>query len=222
VTITHMGGRNSRKRMQMSYLDYIESFGWEELWKVHDVLLCFEVEQLYQKILTTGKYPIYKQSKDIEFLKVPLKGGLEVRVIVHRTGTINCHLKCTQHPIEVTPEGLTYVSAMLGKVCLLLEQAAESSSFVYKQSVVPNVPSWVVNQWHFGKDGKKEISGKSYNTTYRDWTGALVRIYLKKHGKKFKARKEVIEQPRKPLPDAFSEKIESNETKQTKSTKEES
>ena len=210
MTITHMGGRHSRKRMQMSYLSYIESFGWEEIWRVHDVSLCFEVAGLYEKMLTKGLPPI-RGNKDLRFLDVDLLERLHLSVFLHDTGSVTCYLRCSRHPIEVTPEGLVDLAAILGKVGMLLEEAGESSSFVYKHSVVPDVSSWIVTQWHFGKDGKKEISGKSYNVTFRNWSGALVRIYLKKHGDKYRARKEVIEQPRKPLPDAFSEKIVSVE-----------
>ena len=205
-----MGGRHSRKRMQISYLSYIESFGWEEIWRVHDVSLCFKVDGLYEKMLAKAT-PVIEQSEDIKFLNVDLHGKLYLIVFLHHTGSVTCYLKCSRHPIEVTPEGLVNLAAILGKVGSLLEEAAESSSFLYKRSVVPDVSSWVVTQWHFGKDGKKEISGKSYHVTFRNWLGALVRIYLKKHGDKFRARKEIIEQPRKSLPDAFSEKIVSDE-----------
>jgi hypothetical protein len=206
VTINHMGGRHSLKVMQLSYLSYVESFGWEEIWRVHDVCLCFRVEGLYGKMWVKG-LPINKQSKDIKFLDVCLQEHLYLTVILHRTGSVTCYVKCSQHPIEVTPEGLSDFTSILGKVSFLLEEAAESSSFVFKHSVVPDVSSWIVTQWHFGRDGKKEISGKSYHVTYRNWSGALIRVYLKKTGDKFRARKEVVEQPRKPLPTAFAERI---------------
>jgi hypothetical protein len=196
--------------MQMSYLSYIESFGWEEIWRVHDLSLCFEVAGLYEKMLTKG-LPTIRGNKDMRFLDVGLQEKLHLSVFLHVTGLVTCYVKCSRHPIEVTPEGLVNLAAILGKVGSVLEEAAESSSFLYKRSVVPDVSSWVVTQWHFGKDGKKEISGKSYHVTFRNWLGALVRIYLKKHGDKFRVRKEVIEQPRKSLPDAFSEKIVSDE-----------
>ena len=210
MTINHMGGRNNRKQTQVSYLDYIESFGWEEIWRVHDISLYFGVVGLYKKILTNG-LPTIRGNKDIKFLDVNLQKRLNLSVFLHKTGSVTCYLRCSRHPIEVTPEGLVDLTAILGKVGSLLEDAAESSSFLYKRSVVPDVSSWIVTQWHFGRDGKKEISGKSYHITYRNWSGALVRVYLKKHGGKFRARKEIIEQPRKPLPEAFSEKMASDE-----------
>jgi hypothetical protein len=210
VTITHMGGRHNLKLMQLSYLSYIESFGWEEIWKVHDVCLCFRVDGLYAKMWAKGM-SVNRQSRDIKFLYVCLQGHLYLRVFLHRTGSVTCYVKCSQHPIEVTPEGLVDFTSVLSKVASLLEEAAESSSFVFKHSAVPDVSGWVVTQWHFGKDGKKEISGKSYHVTYRNWSGALVRVYLKRHGDKFRARKEVIEQPRKSLPEAFSERFAANE-----------
>ena len=218
VAITHMGGRHSRKRMQLSYLSYVESFGWEEIWRVHDVCLCFRVEGLYGKMFAKGMF-CYAQSKDIKFLDVCLQGHLYLKMFLHRTGSVTCYVKCSQHPIEVTPEGLVDLTSVLSKVASLLEEAAESSSFVFKRSVVPDVSGWVVMQWHFGVDGKKEISGYSYHTTYRNWSGALVRIYLKKMGDKFRARKEVIEQPRKRLPDAFAEKMLPDESPQSSDVK---
>jgi len=206
MTIIHMGGRKSLRQTELSYLSYIESFGWEEIWRVHDVCLCFRVEGFYAKMWVKGM-PINEQSKDIRFLDVEIPENLRVRVFLHRTGMVTCYVKCSLHPIEVTPEGLVDFTAILGKIAAILEASAESSSFMFKRSVVPNVSDWIVMQWHFGRDGKKEISGKSYHVTYRNWSGALIRVYLKKTGDKFRARKEVIEQPRKPLPNAFAEKI---------------
>jgi hypothetical protein len=218
VTIAHMGGRNNRKRMQISYLSYIESFGWDEIWRVHDICLCFRVDGLYAKMRDRGVL-VNRQSKDIRFLDVTTKGSLRLTVFLHRTGLVTCYVKCSQHPIEVTPEGLVDFTAVLAKIAAVLEESAESSSFMYKRSVVPNVSNWVVMQWHFGKDGKKEIAGKSFHVTYRTWSGALIRIYLKKTGDKFKARKEVIEQPRKLLPDAFTEKMLANDVSQSNDVK---
>jgi hypothetical protein len=151
--------------------------------------------------------PVNWQSKDIMFLEVVTPGNLRLTVVLHRTGSVSCYVKCSFHPIEVTPEGLVDFTSVLAKVAAILEESAESSSFMFKRSVVPSVSSWVVMQWHFGKDGKKEISGKSYHVTYRNWSGALIRVYLKKMGDKFRARKEVIEQPKKPLPTAFAENM---------------
>jgi hypothetical protein len=210
-----MGGRHNRKHMQLGYLNYIESFGWEEIWRVHDICLCFRVAGLYAKLWEKG-WPVNKQSKDIKFLAALLPQNIQLTVFLHRTGNVTCYVKCSQHPIEVTPEGLVDFTAILGKVAATLESSAESSSFMFKRSVVPNVSNWVVMQWHFGKDGKKEISGKSYHVTYRNWSGALIRVYLKKNGEKYRARKEVIEQPRKPLPSAFAEKIATDDLDELK------
>jgi hypothetical protein len=144
VTVTHMGGRHNLKVMQLSYLSYIESFGWEEIWRVHDVCLCFKVEGLYGKMWLKGT-PINKQSKDITFLDVETD-KLRITVFLHRTGMVTCYVKCSLHPIEVTPEGLVDFTAVLGKVAAILEASAESSSFVFKRSVVPNVSNWIVMQ----------------------------------------------------------------------------
>ncbi len=218
VTITHMGGRHNQKLMELSYLSYIESFGWEEIWRVHDVCLCFRVDGLYEKMWGKGML-VNRQSKDIRFLDVAIPGNLRITVFLHRTGMVTCYVRCSLHPIEVTPEGLIDFTAILGKVAAILEASAESSSFMFKRSVVPNVSNWIVMQWHFGRDGKKEMSGKSYHVTYRNWSGALIRVYLKKTGDKYRARKEVIEQPRKAIPIAFAEKMMPDESPQSNDVK---
>ena len=206
-----MVGKYRVKHLQTDYLSYLESLGWEELWKVHDVVLCFTSEGLYELILQEGKKPVNPQSKDIQFLIIDWQRGRRLSVFLHRTGTVTCYLKCSERPIEVTPEGLVDLSAILGKVQTRFEDAMTRLSSEPGTKTVPDVSSWVVAQWHCGKDGKREISGKSFNITYMTWSGALVRIYLKRHGKKFRPRKEMIEQPRKALPEAFSEKADVDE-----------
>jgi hypothetical protein len=187
------------------YVKYLDSLGWEEIWKVHDVVLCFEVKGLYEQVHNEGKLPIIEQSMDIQFLAIDWQKTRSLKVFLHRTGTVTCYLKCSVFPVELTPEGLADLSAFLGKIQTRLEDALCLTSEV-EAKPVPDVSKWIVTQWHCGKDGKREISGKSFNITYKTWSGALVRIYLKRYGKKFRPRKEIIEQPRKALPHAFSEK----------------
>jgi hypothetical protein len=220
VTVTHMGGKYNLKQLTIEdYVKYLDSLGWEEIWKVHDLVLCFEIEGLYEQVLREGKFHVNEQSKDIQFLIIGWENNRSLNVILHRTGTVTCYLKCSECPIEVTPEGLVDLSAFLGRVQTRLADALDASSTESGVTSVPDVSSWVVTQWHYGKDGKSEISGKSLNVTYKTWSGALVRIYLKKHGKKFKARKEIIEQPRNTLPRTFSDKIVSEKSYETEEFK---
>lgn len=211
VTVTHTEGKYNVRKMQIeNYMEFLDSLGWEEIWKVHDINLCFEVQGLYEQIVKEGKLVPDEQSKDIQFLIIDWQRDRRLRVSLHRTGTVTCLLGCSTNPLDVTPEGLADLSAVLGKIQTRLEDALRASPEVATQ-VVPFVSNWVVTQWHCGKDGKREISGKSFNLTYKTWSGALVRIYLKKCGTKFRPRKETIEQPRKPLPNAFSDKAAANE-----------
>jgi hypothetical protein len=209
-----MVGKYNLKQLKIDdYVKYLDSLGWEEIWKVHDVVLCFGVEGLYESLISEGKFPLIEFSKDIHFLTLNWQKTRKLKVFVHRTGTVSCYLKCSVYPIELTPEGLTDLSAILGKIHTRLEDALISAS-EDKPKLITDVSKWVVTQWHCGKDGKKEISGKTFNITYKTWSGALVRIYLKRHGKKFRPRKELIEQPRKPLPIAFSERSVNEEKDQ--------
>jgi hypothetical protein len=222
VTLAHMVGKYNVKQLKINdYIKYLDSLGWDEVWKVHDVVLCFEIEELYEHLIKEGKLPVIESSKDIRFLVLDWQKTRRLTVILHRTGTVTCYLKCSVYPIEITPEGLADLSAILGKIHTRLEDALRVAS-EDKPKPVPDVSKWVVTQWHCGKDGKREISGKSFNITYKTWSGALVRIYLKRHGKKFRPRKEIIEQPRKPLPHAFSEKAVNEEKLQPKDVEEDS
>jgi hypothetical protein len=42
---------------------------------------------------------------------------------------------------------------------------------------VPNAGDWIVKQWHFGKDAKNTIAGLSFEVTWHDFHGNLVRVY---------------------------------------------
>jgi hypothetical protein len=206
VTLAHMVGKYNLKQLKVDdYVKYLDSLGWEEIWKVHDVVLCFAVEGLYEQAVNRLRLPVIESSKDVRFLVIDWQKTRRLKVFLHRTGTVTCYLKCSVYPVELTPEGLADLSAILGKIQTRLEDAMCAVS-EDKSNPVPEVSQWVVTQWHCGKDGKREISGKSFNITYKTWSGALVRIYLKRHGKRFRPRKEIIEQPRKPLPYAFTEK----------------
>jgi hypothetical protein len=216
VTLDHMVGKYSIRQLKIDdYVKFLDSLGWEEIWKVHDVVLCFEIEDLYEHLLNERNLPIIESSKDIRFLTLNWQKTRRLKVFLHRTGTVTCYLKCSVYPIELTPEGLADLSAILGKIHTRLEDALIAAS-KDKPKPVTDVSKWVVTQWHCGKDGKKEISGKTFNITYKTWSGALVRIYLKRHGKKFRPRKEFIEQLRKPLPRAFSERSFNEEKEQIK------
>jgi hypothetical protein len=207
-----MRGKYEARKLQSNYYGYLDSLDWEEICKVHDIVFNLTVLGLYEQVLKVGKYPVNEQSKDIQFTTFEWSNNRCLKVVLHHTGTVTCYLRCSECPIEVTPEGLVALSAFLGGVRTRLADSMGVPCSELDGTAVPDVSDWIVTQWHYGKDGKKEISGKSFNVTFQTWSGALVRIYLKKSGKKFKARKEIIESPRKPLPHAFLEKMSSEKS----------
>lgn len=211
VTISHMGGKYDAKRLQINLSDFLESLEWEEISKVHDIVLCFTVSGLYERTLKEGKLPLIEQSKDIQFATFEWSNNRALKAILHRTETVTCYLKCSECPIEATPEGLVALSSFLGRVQAHLADAMGIPITKQQEDTIPDVSSWIVNQWHYGKDGKKEFSGQSLNLTYKTWSGALIRIYMKKHGEKYRARQETIETPKKKLPQAFTEKMNPDE-----------
>ena len=74
---------------------------------------------------------------------------------------------------------------------------------------MPNHMSWIVKMWHFGKDALTSYSGEKFDMSWEDRLNVLYHIYSKKYGdkKKMKARKEVQENPNKPLEETFMDKF---------------
>jgi hypothetical protein len=86
-----MGGEYNVKQLKIEdYVKYLDSLGWEEIWKVHDVVLCFEVEGLYEQVIKEGKLPVNEYSKDIQFLIIDWQKNRRLKVFLHRTGTVTC------------------------------------------------------------------------------------------------------------------------------------
>lgn len=126
---------------------------------------------------------------------------------MHPGGNIVSHLKCSEYPIEISLDGLFDLSSFLGGARVRLADRARYLSQDLSDQSFPNVSDWVVVQWHYGRDGSGEVSGPSFNVTFKSWFKELCRIYMHRHGQLLKPRLEVIEQPRKTLVQAFAEKM---------------
>ena len=116
-------------------------------------------------------------------------------------------------PIDVSLESLSELSAFLGEVRGHLMDVAHrlhKSNHFIGQISVPKVPLWSVRSWHYGRDGKEEISGSAFNVTFRTWSGEYSRLYMKRVGadELKKPRMEKIEKPGKPFVQAFHEKLD--------------
>jgi hypothetical protein len=98
--------------------------------------------------------------------------------------TLSVSVGCGNLPVAVDVEGLTYFYSVL---CGVRAKYLNSMS-------VPHVGEWIVKQWHYGRDAKNSISGASFDLSFHDWFGNLIRVYTR-HKVNGKVRIERVENP---------------------------
>jgi hypothetical protein len=200
-------GKCGTRTVQFDFYAFLDSLEWEEVCKVHDVVLDFQVPGLYDRSLKGSNNSMIQNSEDFRFGSFKWSHNRISQVILHRNGKVTCYLKCSHCPIEVTNVGLVSLTSFLGSIRTRLNDALALPVDEFNENAVPDVGTWTVVQWHYGKDGKREISGPAFNVTFITWADTLARIYMKKKGQLFKARMETVEEPRKTLPEAFDQKM---------------
>jgi hypothetical protein len=129
-------------------------------------------------------------------------------VVLHHNGKITSYLKCSECPIEVSLDGLVGLASFLGGIRMHLVDSAISLNPQFTEETVPRIEDWIVVQWHYGRDSKREISGPAFNVTFKTWYNELARIYMHHNGQKHRIRLEVVQEPNKPLPETFAEKLD--------------
>lgn len=210
ITLTHRGDKNGVRRVRVSLGALLDSLDWEDVCRVHNVVLSFSVGKLYDLLLKDGVVKPLNRSKDIEFGSFNWSRGRELRVVLHCNGKATSYLKCSHCPIEISISSLVSLASFLGGIRHSLVQAAASINPQFNGEFVPDVSNWIVVQWHYGKDSKREISGPAFNVTFRTWCNELARIYMHYLGKSNKVRLELLQTLNKPLPEAFAEKLDLN------------
>jgi hypothetical protein len=207
MTVTHTGGRHGVKRIKFDLDSLLDSLDWEDVCRVHNVVFRFYVDGLYDYCLKKGTYPFNEKSKAITLPTVGWSKGRILKPFLQCNGTVLAYLKCSNCPVEVSIEGLVSLASFLGGIRTRLVELNISSNPQSEPFIVPQVENWVVTQWHYGRDGIREFSGPALNVTFKTWCNKLARIYLKNNNKLLKGRLEIIEVPRKPLPQVFEDKI---------------
>lgn len=210
MTITHTVGNTGIRRIQIDLRALLDSLDWEDVCRVHDVVLSFSAHGIYDYYSKENPDKPNKVSMDIRFGSFDWSVGRILTVVLHHNGKITSYLGCSNCPIEVSIGGLVSLASFLGGVRTCIVEFARSVDPGLNEQIVPDVSDWIVVQWHYGRDGAQEISGPAFNVTFRTWFGELARIYMRHSGQFFKPRLEVVERPRKTLPQAFAEKIDPN------------
>lgn len=208
MTVTHRVGRGGVREVQIDLGAFLDSLNWGDVCRVHDVTLVFPVGLLYGLFLAHGVGRLIEGCGDIRFGSFVWSRRRVLKVFLHRTGKVTAYLKCSECPVEVSLDGLVSLSSFLGGVRVRLVDAAVLVDSDFDESLVPDVSDWIVSQWHYGRNGAREISGPAFNVSFSTWFGELARIYMRHSGQLLKPRLEIHEKPRKTLPVAFAEKID--------------
>ena len=202
MTLSRIGDKGLR-RIEINLVDLLESLQWEELCRVHDVHLTFFAKNLYKTFLDKGFTPI-QGSKDIDLGKFFWSKYRSATVILHHNGKVSVILKCTNCPIESSPDNFICMASFLEKCWNeILDKAKGFDSTVNITS--PKVEDWLIVQWHYGKDSAQEFSGERFNITFKMWCGLLARIYVHEQDRIRRLRVEVLQKPGKTLRQATAE-----------------
>jgi len=208
MTVNHMVGRGGVREVRIDFGAFLDSLDWEDVCRVHDVVLNFFEDELYELFLENGVGHLVRRSQDILFSPFVWSRGRVLKVVLHRNGKVTAYLKCSECPVEVSLSGLASLASFLGGVRIRIVDTATSIDPQFHEQTIPDVSDWIVVQWHYGRNGAREISGPAFNVTFTTWFSELARIYMRHNGQLLKPRLEVIETPKKTLPEAFAEKID--------------
>ena len=146
-------------------------------------------------------------SKDIQLPTTKWFNGRTLKTVLHHNGKVTSYLKCSNCPVEVSIEGLVSLASFLGGIRGQLIASHNLSALEFEENKIPRVEDWLVVQWHYGRDGRYEVSGPTLNVTFKTWCNNLARIYLKTINNRLRGRLEIIEKPKKTLPEIFEERI---------------
>ena len=210
MTITHMGSKHDLKNIKIDLGSLLDSLEWEDVCRVHNVVLNFSVDGLYDFYLKERIFSVNEVSKDIRLPKTEWFNGRTLKTVLHHNGKVTTYLKCSKCPVEVSIEGLVSLSSFLGGIRKQLISSHIQSDLHFEENKIPRVEDWLVVQWHYGRDGRYEFSGPTLNVTFKTWCHNLARIYLKNIDNHLRGRLEVVEEPKKTLPEIFEERINPN------------
>jgi len=81
---------------------------------------------------------------------------------------VQVSLKCSSEPFCLDADGLWRMGVVLAQV----RDGLGFSS--------PRTGGWIVKSWHYGKDCRNEVSGDSFNVTWKTWADTMARMYHKR------------------------------------------
>jgi hypothetical protein len=177
----HRRGKFGPLVIKLGFLDYLKTLPFEDVRRIHDIRLWTPIGKVdfadkKWKYVKTQRVYCRRERVDEKYRFV-FRAYEKAR-------TLEVCLACTNAPIAVDIAGLNRLYSVLCSV---------RARFLNSQSV-PHAGDWILKQWHFGKDAKNTIAGMSFETTWHDFHGDLVRVYTSKSVDS-KVRVERIESP---------------------------
>jgi hypothetical protein len=172
---------------------------------VHDIRLLLRAPGAYCAALERASPARSAISRDAPLFSMA-RGLTTGRAIAHKSDAISIFVGCSLQPFPLTLEGYTNLAAFVGEVRGRLESSCGADVRI------PEVSSWLVIQWHYGIDGRSEVSGPRFNLPLGQFGEAVLSAYIKDLPSGRTLRVESKESPKKPLPEAFLEKLEVGST----------
>lgn len=138
---------------------------------IHDIKIKFESGMLYE-ILNDGTRNINPNNKGIALESLSW-GNILVKIMVYPK-TVHIDLGCTYQPYGYSCGGaIEFRKTLENARKYLLEQGQN------KASISP-VGSWIITQYHFGKDGREELAGRDFEHTWEEIEKGVMRFYSKR------------------------------------------
>jgi len=157
---------------------------------IHNIKLMFSTKQLYPQFIKTGKYNVDPHNGGVFLPKVRIERHIEASVTLYPSKTI-IDIGCTYKPIVYDTKGALKLIGILQQIysSLIIDTNGEALD-------IPHPLNWIVTNYHFNRDSKEEFSGATFNRTFEDFAGGIIRYYCKEFpdGKR-KLRQERIKSP---------------------------
>lgn len=146
--------------------NFVLGLDWDSVAAVHDVRLEFDGVGGFCGVGEASGWSWVGHTRT--WVRDFVVDGVGVAVLAFDSGHVQVCLRCSSEPFCLDGDGLWRMGCVLERVrgCLGFDS--------------PRTGSWKVTSWHYGKDCRNEVSGESFNVTWKTWAGTMARIYYKR------------------------------------------
>lgn len=138
---------------------------------IHDIKIMFKNTNLHENLLRNG-FKQHTKNKGIQ-VKIPAyHQNIIIKCMIY-PNTVQIDVGCSYRPIVYDISGVILLSSILGEVFAFLNYCS------FEKSDIPEVNSWMITHYHFGKDGRETYSGSRFHHTFEETSEGLVRFYTK-------------------------------------------